>query len=394
MPMAPDRKVDSRAMREVNRSILYDLIRQGGEISRTDLARISLLTKPTVSTIVEQLLSEGIVSEVGFTKSEPTGGRRARLLRFNPDSAAYVGLRLGVKSTTVALADGLGQMLAEEDVPAVLGDPQETVVNARRKLEEILKRRAVPRKRVKFIGVAVSGLVEASTGNCVLSPNLEWKDVPLRALVEKEFKAPAVVFNVTEAAATAEARRGATRDVSSFVWVYVGTGIGSAIFADGQVYRGRSGFAGEIGFCRMSAEGPILEEIASGRAILATALSQRNRSSKLTKDSTVDDVLRLAEEGDPYCTEVVEGAGAALGLTVAHLVNITNPELVIMGGGVAERSRVLVRAVNASVQQQALGPEAVPVLASALSGHSVAIGAVLLAMDHAVRSIRIRTTAG
>ncbi len=392
--MAADRKVDSRAMREVNRSIIYDLIRQGGEISRTDLAKISLLTKPTVSTIVEQLLEEGIVSEVGFTKSEPTGGRRARLLRFNPDSAAYLGLRFGVKSTTVALADGLGQMLAEEDVPAVLGDAAETVANARRKVEEILKKTAVPRKRLKYIGVAVSGLVEASTGNCVLSPNLEWKDVPLKALVEKEFKVPAAVFNVTEAAATAEARRGATREVSTFVWVYVGTGIGSAIFADGQVYRGRSGFAGEIGFCRTTADGPILEEIASGRAILATALSDRARCDRLKKNSTVDDVLQLAEEGDPYCSHIVEAAGAALGLTVAHLVNITNPELVVLGGGVAERSRVFVRAVNAAVQHQALGPEAVPVLASALSGHSVATGAVLLAMDHAVRSIRIRTTSG
>lgn len=390
--MATDRKVDSRAMREVNRSIIYDLIRQGGEISRTDLAKVSSLTKPTVSTIVEQLLEEGIVSEVGFSKSEPTGGRRARLLRFNPDSSAYVGIRFGVKSTTVALADGLGQTLAQADVDAVLGDPAASVTSARTKLLELLAQTEVPMERVRQIGVAVGGLVEAATGHCVLSPNLEWKDVLLRELVEAEFEVPAAVFNVTEAAATAEARRGATREVGSFVWVYAGTGIGSAIFAEGQVFRGRSGFAGEIGFCRTSDDGPILEEVASGRAIWETVWARRGECAELSETSTVDDVLRLAEGGNALCAEVVKKAGTALGLTVAHLVNITNPELVILGGGVAERSPLFVRAVNEAVERQALGPEVVPVLGSSLTGHAVTTGAVLLAMDRAVRSLRIMTT--
>ena len=105
------RKVDSRAMREVNRSIILDLIRAGSQLSRTELAKRSELTKPTVSAIVEELISEGMVHEVGFSKSEPTGGRRARLLEFNPDCAAYAGVRLGVNAITVALSDGLGRVL-------------------------------------------------------------------------------------------------------------------------------------------------------------------------------------------------------------------------------------------------------------------------------------------
>jgi len=381
-------------MREVNRSIIYDLIRDGGEISRTDLAKISSLTKPTVSTIVEELLSEGIVSEVGFSKSEPTGGRRARLLRFNPDSAAYVGVRFGVQSTTVALSDGLGRVQLEREVPALIGDASASVDSAVQALTEMLVESGVPKSRVHRIGIAVGGLVEAESGNCILSPNLEWKDVALRELAEKAFETPAEIFNVTEAAASAESKRGATREIASFVWVYAGTGIGSAITFDGQVMRGSSGFTGEIGFCRMSEDGPILEEVASGRVILEEAIVQKKKAgAALGPDVTVDEVLRLSEEGDVVCRGVVEEAGRALGLALAHLVNITNPELVVVGGGVGERSPAFVEAANAAVKTQALGPEVVPVVATELPGRAVTTGAVLLAMETAVKSIRIVTRA-
>src|SRR6201990_2588481 len=93
-------KVDSRAMREVNRSIVLDIIRRGGKVSRTDLAKRSTLTKPTVSAIVDDLIARGIVQEVGFGKTVATGGRRARLLEFNDASAAYLGVRFGVHTTT------------------------------------------------------------------------------------------------------------------------------------------------------------------------------------------------------------------------------------------------------------------------------------------------------
>ena len=111
-------KVDSRAMREVNRSIVLDIIRRGGRVSRTDLARRSTLTKPTVSAIVEDLLARGIVQEVGFGKTVASGGRRARLLEFNDASAAYLGIALGVNTTTVlrrldALEARLGARLFE-----------------------------------------------------------------------------------------------------------------------------------------------------------------------------------------------------------------------------------------------------------------------------------------
>lgn len=383
-----DRKVDSRAMREVNRSIIFDLIRAGGRISRTELARRSSLTKPTVSTIVDDLLADGIVREVGFSPSEPTGGRRARLLEFNCDSAAYVGVRFGVQTMSVALADGLGNVVAERNGPAVLGDPRRALAAASEQLDALLAERGVPRTRVTSGCVALGGLIEAATGTCVLSTNLGFRDVPMAALAKEVLGVPCVVCNVTDAAAKAEHRLGIAAGVANFVWIYCGTGIGAGLFAGGQPFLGHSGFAGEIGFCRMEADGPILEDLASGRAILAAARG----AEKADADASLGEVLERAARGETRAVAAVERAGAAVGLTVAHLVNIMNPELVVLGGGVAERSALFVEAARRAVSAQVLGPETVPVVPTTLAGHVVTRGAVLLALESAVQSSRIVTS--
>ncbi len=383
-----DRKVDSRAMREVNRSIIFDLIRAGGRISRTELARRSSLTKPTVSTIVDDLLADGIVREVGFSPSEPTGGRRARLLEFNCDSAAYVGVRFGVQTMSVALADGLGNVVAERNAPAVLGDARRALQAASELLRAILSERGVPRARLSSACVALGGLVEAATGTCVLSTNLGFRDVPMAQLAQDVLGVPAVVCNVTDAAAKAEQRLGVAAGVANFVWIYCGTGIGAGLFAGGQPFLGHSGFAGEIGFCRMEADGPILEDLASGRAIQAAARNTETPGG----DASLAEVLERAARGEARAVAAVERAGAAVGLTVAHLVNIMNPELVVLGGGVAERSALFVDAARRAVSAQVLGPETVPVVPTALAGHAVTRGAVLLALESAVQSSRIVTS--
>src|SRR6188474_645624 len=141
-------KVDSRAMREVNRSIVLDIIRRGGRVSRTDLARRSTLTKPTVSAIVEDLLARGIVQEVGYGKTVASGGRRARLLEFNDASAAYLGLRFGVRTTGIGIADARGGLRAVREIPSAHGDPERGIAEALTVVDELLEEANVPRARL------------------------------------------------------------------------------------------------------------------------------------------------------------------------------------------------------------------------------------------------------
>src|SRR3954469_22702050 len=214
-------KVDSRAMREVNRSIVLDIIRRGGRVSRTDLARRSTLTKPTVSAIVEDLLARGIVQEVGFGKTVASGGRRARLLEFNDASAAYLGIALGASSTTVALADARGEIRVRREVPTPFGDPEATVPPILPLTQEVCDAAGLPRDRLQAVGVTVPGMVNSATGHVALAPNLGWSDVPIREMLTKALGVPVVVNNVTSAGAIAAHRTGVAKGVRSFVWAYV-----------------------------------------------------------------------------------------------------------------------------------------------------------------------------
>jgi predicted NBD/HSP70 family sugar kinase len=387
-------KVDSRAMREVNRSIVLDMIRRDGRVSRTDLARRSALTKPTVSAIVEDLIAAGIVHEVGFGQRVRNGGRRARLLEFNESSAAYLGVRFGVHTTTVAISDARGVIRATRDVATVAGDAVASVESAAALVDDALAAADIPRKRLQAVGVAVGGLVDFRTGVCVLSPNLGWKDFALRDALESRLELPVVVNNVTDAAALAEGRLGAAMGVRSYVWVYVGTGIGAGIVIDGQVFYGHRGFSGEIGHCRMGKGGPILEDVASLRALVerahgALAGGTTSSLSDCGAELSAFDVIRVARSGDSVAAGVVAEAARHLGVGISYLLNILNPEQVVLGGPMIEAGESLFEPLRESVAAHALSPEGVRIVPTALGDRAATAGAVLAAMDHSVQSLRV-----
>ena len=223
-------KGDNRAIREINRSIIVDLVRRGGRISRTELARRSKLTKPTVSTIIFELLDQGVVREVGFGESVSGGGRPARLLEFNDARSAYLGIHFGVRATTVA--DARGTIRLTRGRPSVHGEPGQTIRTLRPLVAEALQAAKVPRARVEGAGATVPGLVDHESGVCVLAPNLGWRDFPLRDALTEELHMSVVVNNHTQAAAVAEGLLGAARGARSYVWVYVGSGVGSGSFTE------------------------------------------------------------------------------------------------------------------------------------------------------------------
>ncbi len=399
-------KVDSRAMREVNRSIVLDIIRGGGKVSRTDLARRSTLTKPTVSAIVEDLIGRGIVQEVGFGKTVATGGRRARLLEFNDASAAYLGLRFGVHTTTVAIADARGQVRAIRETSTPSADPEAAVRAALELVDGALAEAGLPRERLESVGVAVPGMVDTRSGTVALAPNLGWEDVPIRSMLHQALGLPVVVHNVTNAGAIAEGRVGAARGAKSYVWVYVGSGVGAGIVIDGQLFSGTRGFSGEIGHCALVEDGPLcrcglrgcLETLASGSAIERLA-AEAARGSELTQLSSCSApfdtgmVVAAASAGDAVAQRILRGAGAHLGVGISYLINVLDPELVVLGGRVMAGGDFILEGARAAVARHTLRASKVEVVASTLGDGAGLVGSVLSAMDQAVRSYRIVSTA-
>ena len=395
-------KVDSRAMREVNRSIVLDIIRRGGRVSRTDLARRSALTKPTVSAIVEDLLARGIVQEVGFGKTVASGGRRARLLEFNDASAAYLGICFGVNTTIVGLADARGEIRVRREIPTVRGNAQAAVAAAVELAQEVCTEAGFPRDRLQAVGATLPGLVDSASGRVALAPNLGWSDVPVREMLATTFGVPVVVNNVTNAGVMAEARVGAARGVRSFVWVHVGPGVGAGIMIDGHVFSGTRGFSGEIGHCTVVDAGPqcvcgmrgCLEEFVSDRAIVRaaqTALSAGNAASTLSAAGAlgVTAVASAARAGDALAQRIVTDAGSYLGVGLSYMVNILDPQMIVLSGDLMAAGEAVLEGTRASMAQHSLKGAQIPVVSSTLGEDAGLIGAVFAAMDQSVRSYRV-----
>jgi N-acetylglucosamine repressor len=381
-------------MREMNRALLLDLIRREKTVTRTDLARRSALTKPTVSAIVDTLIDEGLVHEVGFGVSTSRKGRRTRLLELNNAAAAFVGIHFGVRHTSLAVADARGQIRANRMIGSFRGQPDRAVQALRPLVKEALREAKLPRSRLAGIGVTVPGLVDHATGACVLAPNLRWYDVPLRKTLTAEFRAPVAVRNVMHAGAIAEGRLGAARGVRSFAWVYVGSGIGAAIVVDGRVYYGKQGYSGELGHCTVMDNGALcgcgrtgcLETVASGTAIEAAARASlggagATRSGRSSRELDAHAVAIAARAGQPEARRILARAGEYLGMGISYLLNLLNPEMVVLGGRVIQAGESLMQPVRESVARHAMRAEGIPIVPSLVEGDVMLRGAVLLAME-------------
>src|SRR3954447_17525526 len=388
-------KIDRQVMREHNRSVVLDVVRRSGPLPRTEVARRTALAKPTVSAIVDELLAEGVVREVGVGRSTAAGGRPPTYLDFDVTREAYVGVHVGVYETTVAVADGRGTIVAQRSRASAIGSPERSLEHVTGLLDGARRDAKIRTRTVRHVTIAVPGLIDRDTGTCVLAPNLQWRDVPVEKLFGDELGVPVTVWNTPQASAFAEARLGVARDVGTFVWLYVGPGVGSAIVQDGQLVTGSRGFAGEIGHCRVADHGPrchcgkdgCLEVYTSaeaiGRAASDAGVPTRRRSPRLA------DVVRAARHGHAGACRVLDDAGHMLGLGTSYLVSILNPELVVVGGESAEACDFPLAPLRGALAKDALEAEQVPVVASAVEGDAAVAGAVLLAFEAGIATAEV-----
>jgi predicted NBD/HSP70 family sugar kinase len=399
--MASTGKVGHQSMRQVNRSVVLDLIRETDTISRPELARRSGLTKPTVAAIVDELIRADVVRELGYTESAGAGGRPARLLELNADAAAYLGVEFGVEETLVAVADGRGAIRSVVTSPTIK-NPDRAIAALPELVAGALKASRLPRARLQAVGASVPGLVDQTTGQCKLAPNLGWKEYPLRSELERLMRRPVVVTNITQTAAIAEGRLGAARGVQAFIWLYLGSGVGSGIVLKGRPFTGTRGFAGEIGHCRISdkdvpcgcGKSGHLESFASKNAVIEAAqrAAREHPSSRLAQMGPIRELAPLfdaAREGDRTANTVLARLGDDIAKGVSYLVNVIDPQMIVLGGSVGTAGAALVEHVSRALPRHALFPEAVRVVQSSLGDRAALIGSVLLAMQIAVPSYRL-----
>lgn len=311
------------------------------------------------------------------------------------DDRPVIGIDVGGTKTAALLVDRGGGVLAREvrltpaaDEAATLA----TMVEAARALGPAL---------AAGVGIAAAGMVDRR-GSMRSAPNLSWRDVPLASYVGDQLALPCVADNDGNAAAWGEFRHGAGRGVGHLLMVSVGTGIGGGMVLDGRLYRGANGFAGEIGHIVVEPSGPrcgcgnrgCWEQVASGTAITRAGrkAAARHPHSSLRELAggdpravTGDVVTRAAVDGDTVSRGILVEVGFRLGVGIAGLVNVLDPDVVVIGGGASEAGELFLApardAYRRSVEAAARRPE-VPIVQAALGGDSAAIGAAALVVDH------------
>jgi len=395
---------DQAFVRETNLSLVLRLIHSQSPLSRAQLAGITGLNKSTVSSLVDELIEHKFVHETGSN----TGGtgRPATLLEINPQAGNIVGVELGVDFVSVAVTDVLGNILWRKREETNPTDDQEKVINQTLKIVKDAITTG-KRKNYKFLGMGLStpGTVDLNKGLLIFAPNLHWHNVPFEQIFSEQTKLKVFIENDANAAAIAEHLFGTTRQCQDFLFVFAGVGIGGGLFLNGKLYRGRNGYAGEIGHSPIMAE-PLQtvchcgnrgcwETYANQYSIIqrVQARLEVKRSSIIPKlmaeqmaPLSIPLIKQAADAGDKEATDSFAEAGRAMGQGFAGLINIFNPEKIILGGPLSIAGEYLLPAIKETVALHSL-PEIdqqAEILLSPFGPDASLIGAIAIVVDDAL----------
>jgi glucokinase-like ROK family protein len=394
--------VEKKIVRQFNKDTILDLVRWAPEgISRAEIAQRLGVSRSTVSAVVDGLIASGLVFERGAGVSR--GGRRPIVLEINPDAGRVVGVDIGATHLVVVVADLRGRVLAETETRADIARGTEvTLHEVFTQVDAALRSADCRFGEIDAIGVGVPGPVIAARG-VVSSPPIMpgWDDFPIRQRLAEHWRKPVTLDNDADLGALGEWTFGAGRMEKSLVYIKVGTGIGCGILLDGQIYHGVLGTAGEIGHVTISEDGPpctcgnygCLEAMAGGRAIaqraqLAVKAGQRTLLARKPFDGiTARDVAEAASSGDAVSQQLLSDAGRHIGSALASLINLLNPGLVLIGGGVAEAGVYLLDPIHEAVRQRSLRAslQATRIEVAALGRRATPLGAVSLAITETFR---------
>ncbi len=373
------------SLRERNRVLVVDTLRRRGLASRSDLARLTGLSRTTVGSVVAGLRDQGLVVEQELDADGQSGpGRPPVLLRLDPAAGVAIGVNFDHDEVRVAFGDLSSTVLGEDrsaiDVDHSATDAIEVAVSMVRRLQRSI---GVADSQVVGAGIALPGPIDRRTGRIgseVILPG--WAGVQAQQVLSSRFGLHVEVDNDANLGALAEALFGAGHGLRNVVYVMIGSGIGAGIVLDGRVHRGRAGLAGEIGHVQVRPDGAVcrcgnrgcLETVAAEGAMRA-ALRPR-----LGREVTAGDLAELVSEGDLGACRVVNDAGRAIGRVLADLCNALNPEAIVVGGQLSPLGDPLVNGIRESVDRYALpgAAQGVQVVRGELGERAEVIGALAL----------------
>lgn len=375
---------NQQVVKKNNKSLVLQMIIEQEPISRADIAQVTGLNKATVSSMVNELLEEDLIYESG--PGESSGGRRPVQLHFNKVAGYSIGIDIGVNYILGVLTDLKGSILIEKNQP--IDDSSYSVVidQVKKMIYTITDEMPNSRYGIIGIGIGVPGIVDKE-GTVLLAPNLGWKDIPLKREIEDVFNLPVCIENEANAGAYGEKQFGANHHLQNFIYISAGIGIGVGIILNGELYRGKSGFSGEMGHMIIDVDG---RQCSCGSQGCWEAYASEHALLKLTdnKNATLESLIQAAEENDENTLKLFEQIGVYLGYGINNIINTFNPEQVMIGNRLAMAKKWLEQPIRKTIKTHTLSlhQSDLQLHFSKLSNYSSALGVSAFAVENFIKT--------
>lgn len=342
-------------IRAINSSHVLNAIKAHGPIGRADIARRTGLSPATVTSISASLISKNLVLEK--SAGDSSGGRPPILLVINPKGGYVIGIKLTETNAVCALTDLEATVIAKTSMILSGHNPSQVVDDLTQMVTSFIREQKISKKQLLGVGVGVAGIVDAEEGLLRQSPIYGWENIPLRQMLQSKLNVPTYIENDVNTLTLTERWFGPGQGVDNFLTVTVGRGVGLGIVVNGQFYRGQNGGAGELGHTAIDPNGPLcacgkhgcLEAYVGDPGLVRAAQESVSKSIQ-----SIDELLQLAQNGNPAAIKIFNQAGRILGIGIANLINLFNPKKIIISGEGTKEGDFLFIPMKESIQQNTM----------------------------------------
>ena len=385
-----------------NRSKVLTIIQEQGPINKAVIAEQAMLSIPTVMKITADFEQNRLVRTVG--KGESTGGKRPDLLEFVSDAYYILGVDVGRRKVKAVLMDMDANIVAKNSASVIeehVSVPEVFVCDVVEQVNALLRESPIDQDKVMGIGVGMPGIIDHQSGHVRFSPDFNWEDVPLMELFRQHFSCPIMIENGNRTLALGEYTYGAGKGASHMFCINLGHGIGGAIVNHGEILHGASGSVGEFGHIVMDPKGPLcdcgnrgcLEALSSGNSIAKRAEMEIAEGKKtiLTngfRKIEAKDVFDAAYKNDALSQKIVRDAVVTLGLAIASVINLLDPDIIVIAGGLSKSWNNYEALLLKTVQEHKMrySGERTCIELNKLGDYGPAIGAATLLVQNFIKN--------
>lgn len=386
-------------MRDLNRCLILNAVRNSESMSRIDIAERLNLSPSTISNITSELIKQKFIREIGPGSSQNLG-RKPTLLEVDPQTWHVVGVDLErVTTVKIGIANLKGKLINKTEEPIKNTSPSKVVDLIARTIERLVSEGNIERKRIVGIGMGTPGLLDQKKGEVIYSVYLGWRNVSLRKLVKEKTGIPLIIDTDTNAPALAEQRYGAGKGATDVIYVTIGPGLGAGIIIDGQIYHGIDGTAGEFGHTIIDLNGLLcscgnrgcLETLVAESSIMRLATEGIDKGEATLINNLIQNgsaltagiIYEAALKEDKFAIKIIQKTGYYLGLGLISLVNLLNPEVIVIGGDISQVGDILLKSVREVVASRAFSAPAqrVKILVSHFGKDAGILGAATLFLE-------------